>query len=404
MKILIVQPWIRLGGAELTSINLAYQLQQRGYRAPIACLFFDPEGLPKHAGLVEYLLPPPWISRLISRNRIAFLLFGPWILAGLVWKHSLDAAVINSHEFPTTWIGVLVGLIRRIPTVWTSYGPTRRFSAREIKFIGLPDWLGWLVASSYLDRVIVRHVSAIYVPSQRSKNQIRQRYSREPEILPPGIDAGFYGAGDGDSAIAEYGQQGKFLLLCVGKLHPQENQSVCIHALKHVLDVIPNASLIIAGGGPMARWLRQNAAEIGVEQHVHFIGHVSSAKVRDLYKACAIHLYPPVDESWGSTPFEALAAGKVSVVSDESGAAEVISQEGLGVVCEPTPRAFIRHIVDVYQNPAAYEWTARKGRDFVQRNLSWDAYADGFLKIVLRVVDESSIAGAWSWGSVEDSG
>jgi glycosyltransferase involved in cell wall biosynthesis len=403
MKILIVQPWIRLGGAELCSINLAYHLQRLGHHAPIACLFYDPTGLPRQAGLVEYLLPPKRLSRLFSRSRIAFLVLGPLFLAGLVWRHSRGAAVINPHEFPTTWVSVLVGTVRHIPVIWTSYGPPRRFSVADLNDIGVFDWLGWLFASSFLDRVLVRLISAVYVPSQKSRCQVMAAYSREAMILPPGIDSDFYGAGDGERALAKYALQGRFVLLCVGKLHPQENQVVCIYALREILADIPNAILVIAGDGPMTQRLRTITSEIGVEKHVVFVGHVPSWEIRDLYRACAIHLYPPIDESWGSVPFEALSAGRVSIVSSDSGAAEVFGRERLGVVCEPTVDGFANQIVRLYRNPDMRCQLARRGQEFVRQNLAWESHAEGFLKIVGSVKEMSSHARTEGWEGVEDA-
>jgi hypothetical protein len=37
MRVMIIQPWVRQGGAELISVHLAYELERQGHEAQIAC-------------------------------------------------------------------------------------------------------------------------------------------------------------------------------------------------------------------------------------------------------------------------------------------------------------------------------------------------------------------------------
>jgi glycosyltransferase involved in cell wall biosynthesis len=375
LKILIVQPWIRLGGAEMVSVNLAVNLDRQGHDVSIACTFVDLNGAPPQASQVRYLLPDRRISGLLRRSRIMFLLFGPWILLWLVWRNSGGVDILNPHEFPSSWIAAAVGRLRRLPVIWTSYGPPPRPKLGDLLNLGLFDWVGWSVASSCLDRAVVRTISSIHVPSQRSCGQILERYHRDARAIPLGVDIEFYQSGDAGRCLTGYGLAGRFVLLCVGKMHPQENQIICLHAMKSVLRVVENAYLILAGDGPMkTRWER-TAEEIGIADHVKFIGHVAASEVRDLYRACAIHLFPPTNESWGLAPFEALCARRISIVSDESGAAELMAKENIGIVCRPTAEQFAREILRLYSDPVCASDMAARGHDYVSKRLSWDRFA-----------------------------
>ena len=236
MKILIIQPWIRLVGAELVSMYLASELVKSGQDAEIICAFSDLDGMPLDTSNVRLRLPPSYHARILSSNHLLFLLLGPWILLWLVWRHSTDADVLNSHEFPTTWIAVIVGAIRNIPVVWSSYGPPPKFPLSEIRNIGIADWIGWKIASSNLDRLLVRKVAAVHVPSSLTRTRIRERYSLSPAVISLGVDSTFYGGGDASNATKRYDLDGKFTLLCVGKLHPKENQIVCLQVLGELLE------------------------------------------------------------------------------------------------------------------------------------------------------------------------
>ena len=123
MKIMIIQPWIKQGGAELISVHLAYELAKQGHKVQIVCLFVDLAGMPHHARHVCYVTPPTWLSDWLARSRLAFLFLGPFVLFNLVWKYAGDIDVLNPHNFPASWIAVMVGKLRRIPIVWTCNEP-----------------------------------------------------------------------------------------------------------------------------------------------------------------------------------------------------------------------------------------------------------------------------------------
>jgi glycosyltransferase involved in cell wall biosynthesis len=382
LKVLIIQPWIRLGGAETVSVNLAYELQRLGHQVAIVCTYFDGAGMPEKACQIDYRLPPAWISRLIRMRRALFLLLSPWVLLCLAWRYSSGADVLNPHEFPSSWIAVLVSAIRGIPVVWSSYGPPPRLHIREARRVGLGDWLGWRIASSWLDRLMVKQIAAIHVPSKRSRDQVWERYQRVAAVIPLGVDAAFYGGGTGSHTLLRHGANGRPVLLSVGKLHPQENHAVCLRVLKRILPIYPEACLVIAGDGPLLQYYQDLAEELGIADRVRFLGHLPCWEVRELYQCCHVHLYPPKNESWGLAPFEALCAGRVSIVSRESGAAEVIGGRGIGVVSEPTAEAFARHLQEVLDDPKGHLRMALEGRDYVAGHLTWRQHATSFLDVV----------------------
>ena len=102
---------------------------------------------------------------------------------------------------------------------------------------------------------------------------------------------------------------------------------------------------------------------------------------RELYEICDLNLFPAVNQSWGLTPFEALAASRISVVSKDTGAAELLKSEDIGAICDPTADAFAERIVRVYQDPEAVLEMASRGRDYVIRNLTWGRYTDTVISI-----------------------
>jgi len=391
MNVLIIQPWIRLGGAELVSVHFADAAQRAGHEVAIACCFVDRTGMPPQADTLVYRLPPENLAKALAKSRILFLLLCPWILLWLVWRHSRGVDVLNPHEFPGTWVAAVVGMIKHTRVVWSSYGPTRRFSWREVGNIRFSDWLGWRVASSSIDRMLVRRLDAVHVPSILSQDRIRERYDRQAVVIPLGVDFGFYSAGTAAQVARKYDLDERLVLLCVGKLHPQENHTLCLQAMPHVLAFSPEALLVVAGDGPMLGRLKEIAHELEIEEHVEFIGHVASWEVRDLYRACSLHLFPAVDESWGMTPFEALCAECPSIVSSETGAAEVLAQHLIGTVCAPHPQDFAARIREYCDDPRPFELASKQGADYVASHLTWNRYASKVIAVMRGVLEPSTV-------------
>ena len=382
MRVLIIQPWIRPGGAELISVHLAYDLVEAGHRAAIACTSVDLAGMPDQAREVEYVLPPRWLSRLCQRSRLMFMLVGPWLLLALVWRHSREIDVLNPHNFPASWVAVVVGTLRRIPVIWACNEPPEALPLSDVLKVGVGNFLGWLAASSWLDRLLVKRVAAIYVPSQKTRIQVRDRYARDAKVIHLGMDQEIFQSGNGADVTERYGLQDKFVLLSVGKIHRQKNQLVCLETLRSVLDRVPNTVLVLAGDGPMMTGWRLLADRWGVADHVRFLGRVTDSELRDLYRACDVNLFPALNQSWGLTPFEALCAQRISVVSSDCGAAEVLASEGIGLVCQPTKEAFAKNVLAVHESPREYEEMAERGRDYVAQELGRHLYAERVLGLM----------------------
>ena len=384
-KILIIQPWIRLGGAELVSIHLANALRQRGHKVAIACTYLDTFGLPELALSLDYRLPPRPLADLCRRSRLFFLLCGYWLLLLTVIRSSRDVDFLNPHNFPSSWIAVLVGRIRGIPVIWTCNEPPQRLDWREASKIGLGDAVGWLLASSRLDRFLASRVEAVYVPSEMTRRQVQQLYGRDADVVRLGVDADLYSQKGQAAVPGGLDLAGKSVLLAVGKLHPQKNQIAALCALEHTLPTFPNLVLLLAGDGPMRGDWEQYAEDHGLGNHVVFLGSVPHSDMPALYSCCDINLFTPINQSWGLTPFEALLMGKISVVSNDSGASEVVASQGIGVVCTPSAGEVGKWISEILSQPDRYRAAAERGRDYVRRELTWGRYADGFLRVLAKL-------------------
>lgn len=88
--------------------------------------------------------------------------------------------------------------------------------------------------------------------------------------------------------------------------------------------------LVIAGHvDPRYPEAPQRVKELGLEQHVRFIGPVSDAQAAALYSACDLFVYPSLYEGFGLTPLEAMACGAPVACSNTSSLPEVAGDAAL---------------------------------------------------------------------------
>jgi glycosyltransferase involved in cell wall biosynthesis len=419
MNICMVHPFVSAGGAEHVVIYLAYNLMRLGHSVKIVTLTVNFENLPEIAQKLEYIVPEKdklypdkfysrvknYLSSLLQLkppNEWLFflstqLLIKPpgWLIGVSLLRRLLKSCInnvdiLNPHNFPAYWATSIFWKIK--PIVWNCNEP---FPLILQSFKWPQRHLRWYykanaIVLSPADKYIVRkYVDKIIVLDKMNQRRVKWFYGRESIILHPGIDYEWYSKGDAYVARSKFNiEERDFVLLQVGWLLPQKNQITSIRVAKIISKEIPNFKLVLVGGGPSfyLNFLKSEVKRLGLEKKVIFTGFASREDLRNLYHACNINLFPCLDQSWGLTPFEALAAGKISIVSNECGAAEIISSQKIGIVVKPTPEMIAKFIIDIYKHPDKYTELINKGRKYVMHNMSWRNYAMKMLEIYKSVL------------------
>jgi glycosyltransferase involved in cell wall biosynthesis len=132
---------------------------------------------------------------------------------------------------------------------------------------------------------------------------------------------------------------------------------------------------VLVGDGPWKPILQEETEKLGLAEDVVCMGRVSEDELRSLYHACDVNLFPVTDQTWGLVPFEALAAGKPSIVAEGCGAAEYIDREKIGFLIKPNVEDLVDAVLFALKHPELAEDMVKRGQRFVQENLTWDKYA-----------------------------
>jgi glycosyltransferase involved in cell wall biosynthesis len=140
-----------------------------------------------------------------------------------------------------------------------------------------------------------------------------------------GIDLDLFRPVDRAPAKSALGVDGP-LLISIGHLNARKGQDIAIAAL----EVVPNATLLLAGDGPERSKLEQQAAAGGLSGRVRFLGVQPHAALPALLAAADVMVLPTVSEGLANVWVEALACGTPVVTSDVGGAREVVDRPEAG--------------------------------------------------------------------------
>ncbi|HEY7380847.1 MAG TPA: glycosyltransferase family 4 protein [Gaiella sp.] len=118
-------------------------------------------------------------------------------------------------------------------------------------------------------------------------------------------------------------------LAVVGRLVPIKGHDVLLRALAEARKRLPALEVEIAGAGPLDARLRAQAAGLGLEGAVRFLGH---APGREVMSRASVVAVPSLGEGFGMVALEAMERGRAVVASSVGGLPEIVSDGETGLL------------------------------------------------------------------------
>ena len=215
------------------------------------------------------------------------------------------------------------------------------------------------------------------------------RAGRLHEDLPPihvcplALEADDFPQAAGGSFPEELGEH---VILIVGRMSAGERykgHEELIDAMPLIRGRVPDAQLVVVGGGDDARRLRMRAAASGSGNSVLFVGEVSDAHLHDLYEKCAIFAMPSRGEGFGLVYLEAMAHGKPCVGSIHDAAGEVIAHGETGLLVDPNDvDGMAEAISGLLLDKELRHGMGKLARDRQRQHFSFEQFASAFSGVV----------------------
>lgn len=111
----------------------------------------------------------------------------------------------------------------------------------------------------------------------------------------------------------------------LGRITMQKGPEYFIEAAAKVLQKVHNVRFVMAGSGDMMEKMINLAAQKDIADRFHFPGFQKGKQVYEMLKASDVYIMPSVSEPFGISPLEAMQMGVPSIISEQSGCAEILN-------------------------------------------------------------------------------
>ncbi len=183
------------------------------------------------------------------------------------------------------------------------------------------------------------------------------------------------------------GEKREDFLLAVSDLYIQKNLHRLVDALAIVRREFPRIRLWIAGGALDADYagsLRRTVAERDLSGHVRLLGQVPARELADLYRRCALFVFPSLVETFGNPLVEAMASGAPIVSSDAAAMPEVLGDAAL--YFDPRDAGAMAESIAAALRDADVRRRLGESAVVRARHFSWDETARRTIDVILSCV------------------
>lgn len=202
--------------------------------------------------------------------------------------------------------------------------------------------------------------------SDLTRNIVINKYGIDPEKVVTVHNAvDFSGR---ENVKVERGARDKVVTF-LGRITFQKGPEYFIEAAAKVLKRTKGVRFVMAGSGDMMNRCIRHVAKLGISDRFHFTGFLRGAEVQKMFAMSDVYIMPSVSEPFGISPLEAMRSGVPAVISNQSGAAEVLKYAFKVDFWDVD--AMADDIYALLKYPALADFAAREGYDEVNR-LKWN--------------------------------
>ena len=151
----------------------------------------------------------------------------------------------------------------------------------------------------------------------------------------------------------------------LGRITFQKGPEYFIDAAAKVLKRTKNVRFVMAGSGDMMNRAIRQVAKLGIADRFHFTGFLRGADVQKMFALSDVYIMPSVSEPFGISPLEAMRSNVPSIISYQSGAAEILKYAFKVDFWDVD--AMADDIYALLQYPALSRFAAKQGLDEIGR-------------------------------------
>lgn len=273
--------------------------------------------------------------------------------------------ILHTYLFHPNVLGRLLGRLLKVPIIVSSIVSVDAW--KKPHHLLAERW-----TSRFADRILVNANAIRDVLTRRDRldpakiDVLYNGVEIEKFTIPP--EASSVGAAPDPDAPA---RRPRPTLGAIGRLHRAKGLVYLLRALRRLKDALPEAPLLVlAGDGPERSGLADEAALLGLQDDVRFLG--VHRDVPGLLRSLDVLVLPSLWEGIPATVLEAMAAGVPTVATNVGGLPEVVEDGETGLLVPPAdPVALAGAILRLLQADGLGRRIASKARALVFSRFSF---------------------------------
>jgi glycosyltransferase involved in cell wall biosynthesis len=313
--------------------------------------------------------------------------------------------VVHANFFMSGMIAQHLKQVLGIPFVITFHalGQVRRLAQ------GAAD--GFPPARARIESMLMQQADHIIAECPQDRQDMQDLYGALPgriTIAPCGFDPEELWPVPQDEARIRLGlPRDKFLVLQLGRMVPRKGVDTVIQGVAMLRNHYRvDAGLLVVGGDisrpqgcdsmEMAR-LRTLAAQLGIGEHVRFVGQQPRAELRYWYGAANAFVTTPWYEPFGITPVEAMACARPVVGSEVGGIKSTVLDGVTGfLIPSRDPHAVADRLATLEQDPLLARAMGEQGLQRAYQHYTWRTVAQQVAAIYAAVLHGQRLGAAHS--------
>lgn len=172
-----------------------------------------------------------------------------------------------------------------------------------------------------LEQMGMREADRVITVSNLTRNIVINKYGIDPAKVVTVHNAVDF---KGDNRMDVHRGVPDKVVTFLGRITFQKGPEYFIEAAYKVLQRCPDVRFVMAGSGDMLNRSIRRVAKLGIADRFHFTGFLRGADVQKMFAYSDVYVMPSVSEPFGISPLEAMRAEVPTIISKQSGVAEVL--------------------------------------------------------------------------------
>jgi N-acetyl-alpha-D-glucosaminyl L-malate synthase BshA len=218
----------------------------------------------------------------------------------------------------------------------------------------------------------------------KEKTQTNYGITKEIEVIPNFIDGDIYKRIEPDEACRSLAGPGEKIITHVSNFRAVKRVPDVVRIFAEIRKKVPSVLLLI-GDGPDRSVCEHIARELGVADHVRFLG--KQMELVSLLSASDLFLIPSQSESFGLSALEAMACGVPVVASSVGGLPELVVHGETGYIAEMGDIGrMARYGIELLTDPRRHKVIADAARERAVKVYAIDGIVEQYVEYYRRVL------------------